>query len=131
MSYHAFELVVRQQIQKRTGSDDRRVLGVPAGGERVGHGHFRDPDLGHRKTGPVGQGLDDPIEPWLLVIGDEMDLVGRKRHLLGEEVGEDIERYRNEQHRHKTDHPAVEHIADHRAQYDKDESHHGEHGRRS
>ena len=98
MRHHSLQLVVVQQVQELPGGDHGRVLGIPAGGEGVGHGHVGDTDLGHGEAGLHGQVLHDAVKPRLLLPGHEMDLVGHQRELLGEEVGEHVDAYRYDEH---------------------------------
>ena len=91
MGENALELVEVEDLEDPCGHRHRCLLRRAAGGEGIGLWRLDHVDRRHRHPLLLGEPTNDGIDLGQLLLGDRSGPAGGKRHLVGEEVGEEVE----------------------------------------
>lgn len=128
---NALELVVVQDAKDAGRRHDGGVVGVPPGGEGVGHLGVADADLRHGKTGLVSDLPHDVVQARLLGLRHDAHAVGAQGALLREPVRVEADDDGENRH-HRQAHQAVSEDPAYEIAYgDEDERQHHEYQRRA
>ncbi len=93
----ALGLVAVHEVHQAPRDAHHGVLGVAAGGERIGLLMRSDRHLRHRQPGPLPQAIDHVVQLRRLLAGHDLGAVGAQRHLPGIEVHDEAHDRRDRQ----------------------------------
>ena len=98
---YSFQLTVVKHIENPGGNRHSRFLGAAPGGERIWLWRVDEMNRGDRHVDLGRQPADNAVELGLLGLGDGPGSAEAERHLVGEEVGEEVETESDYQRHHK------------------------------